>query len=105
MCTLLQGSNSLELKSCTEANEEITVCKTGLMYQNNVPPEPFPALLNSKVAITDIVDVNTESNTMTIFADIILVWNDSAISLHGGNDSRYRLEISQNTRGRKILDQ
>jgi hypothetical protein len=78
----------MELNSCTEPNEEIAFCKTGLVYQNNAPPNPLPTQLNSVVVITNIVDVNTESNTMTIIADITLKWNDSAVSLHGGNDSR-----------------
>jgi hypothetical protein len=94
ICALVvRGSNSLKLDSCSEASDKITLCKTGLMYLNNVPPEPFPAILDTWVIITDIVDVNTESNTMTIFADIVLAWNDSGISLHGSNDSRYRFHI------------
>jgi hypothetical protein len=89
---VLQGNgyvHCLKLKSCHDISaEEMSICKTGQVYKNNAPPEPLPTKLSSMVYITDILDVNTEANSMTIIADIIVSWNDSALSLHGGNDSK-----------------
>jgi hypothetical protein len=69
ICALVRGSNSFKLNYCSEENDKVTIRKNSLMYLDNFSPEPYPTILNTVVRITDIVDVNTESNTMTIFAD------------------------------------
>ncbi len=73
------------LKLCSELSEKLKICKMSESYVNNDPPEPQPATVHPVLDIYDITEINEADQTLTIFADILISWEDPGISFTDSN--------------------
>ena len=47
----------------------------------NWPPEPRPVLITPIVNIKDILDIDPNMKTLTVFIELILLWNGRILKL------------------------
>ena len=93
--TILIFSNLVvngELKLCTQTKVSSTnqLCKKMESKRPNWPPEPRPVLITPIVNIKDILDIDPNMKTLTVFIELILLWKDFEISvLKGKGHQRY----------------
>ena len=81
-----------ELKLCTQTKVSSTnqLCKKMESKRPNWPPEPRPVLITPIVNIKDILDIDPNMKTLTVFIELILLWKDFEISvLKGKGHQRY----------------
>ena len=79
------GLGASKLKLCSEKSERPQICKMDESYVNNDPPEPHPATVYPVLDIYDITEIDEADQTVTIFADILISWEDPGISFTATN--------------------
>ena len=75
---------SLELISCNDSNVSIQgdyICKIDPNYDKTKIPGTLPLILDSRIYITDITEVNEEDNSITLHAIFNVIWIDPGLSL------------------------
>ncbi len=73
--------SSSTMKICSEPSTKDKLCQMNQDYSHNEPPMPHPAEVEVVVDVYDISEINEELQTLTMFADIIISWNDPEVSV------------------------
>ena len=78
------------LKDCSNVtSSSLTICKLEHDYHPGAVPEPKPLKVQMQIRILNIVDLNWEENSMTIFVQLMTLWNDSRITVKSGAENKY----------------
>ena len=78
------------LKLCSNVtSSSLTICKLEHNYHPGEVPEPKPLKVQMQIRILNIVDLNWEENSMTIFVQLMTLWNDSRITVKSGEENKY----------------
>ena len=76
------------LTTCNElSSPKGKLCFVNDTYDKSQPSGPHPNYVNSHLWIHEIVDFNAEEQTITIFADFFVEWNDTRIQLKDSEDN------------------
>ena len=70
------------LESC--ASKDVTklqLCTLEDAYDTSLPSEPWPVTVKNSVTVLDVVELNPDDNTLTIFVQLKVLWNDTGLSL------------------------
>jgi hypothetical protein len=68
------------VKPCNENHIGLSLCKINATYDKTFPPNP-PMYLHQSVKLWDILDFNTEEQTVTVFLQLFTWWNDTRLTL------------------------
>ncbi len=74
-------------KLCSEISEDPELCKMNPIYKNNKPPKPWPLPVYVTIEIYDVIEINAADQTLTIFAMILVSWEDPELSFSSRNYS------------------
>ena len=69
--------SSYSLKSCAEKHEKIELCykrKNG--YRN-----PLPVILETDLHLKEIIDIDEDRNSISLFIDLWTLWTDFELDL------------------------
>ena len=69
-----------ELILCSKNVSRIHVCKKQANHRPNVTPYPRLCVIKPVVDIKDILNINVEKKTITVYLYIILQWIDDSLS-------------------------
>ena len=81
-----------KLKLCSEPVDEIQLCKQKNDYRANDPPrilsytDPKPAILTPILNLQNVLDVDHDKKSMTIYFTIEMHWNESRIGISTPDD-------------------
>ena len=56
-------------------------------YDEYVVPKPHPLELKPQISLFDIIRIDEERNSITIFMELFMNWNDTRILLTAKNES------------------
>ena len=56
-------------------------------YDEYVAPKPHPLELKPQISLFDIIRIDEERNSITIFMELFMNWNDTRILLTAKNES------------------
>ena len=73
----------------SQVSSSLTICKLEHDYHPGEVPEPKPLKVQMQIRILNIVDLNWEENSMTIFVQLMTLWNDSRITVKSGAENKY----------------
>ena len=74
-----------ELKSCQDDSLlEGAFCFVNSTYDKSYPSEPFPNFVSSYLWIHEFVDFDTKHQTITMFAEAFVEWNDTRLGIKSG---------------------
>ena len=69
-----------DLILCAEKVSRVQICKKEANYRPNITPYPRLCVIKPVVDIKDILDINLEKKTITVYLYIILQWIDNSLS-------------------------
>ena len=69
-----------DLILCSEKVSRVQICKKETNYRPNITPYPRLCVIKPVVDIKDILDINLEKKTITVYLYIILQWIDNSLS-------------------------
>ena len=78
---LLSLISSFKIQDCRNKTTIKTVCKLVENYEVGLPSEDRITLMNLKIFILDIVDLDWTAKTMTIFIELWSFWKDPRITI------------------------
>ena len=84
----IQINESKDIPYCSEQSERIQLCKNNLEHSPNRPPKPYPVLVNATIDLKDVLNVDADMETITVFAKIVLMWHDFGISVITPNNTK-----------------
>ena len=67
--------------------DNIQICKKDNTHTINRPPKPHPLIVIPILDLKDVHDVDVERETLTVYAKIVLWWEDFSISVITPNDT------------------
>ena len=70
-----------KLKLCSEPVDEIQLCKYQNEYRANDPPNPKPAILTPILTIQNVLDVDHDKKSITLYFTIELHWKESRLNV------------------------
>ena len=73
-----------ELKSCSEEQEQQTICFNALKGEKKYV-SPFPVVLNTKFSIQEIVGIDENEQSITTQVIFWIIWKDSQIDHSNGS--------------------
>ena len=82
MIIYLSQCEALDIFSCNDTNPKMTgdfICKVNNNYDNTNVPGTLPLILDSKIAIDDITEVDETHKSITVQVWIALEWADSGL--------------------------
>ena len=68
---------SANLRSCSEKHEIQEVCFSGKKAYDI----PFPIVLDTDLHLKEIIEVNEDKNSVSLFIDLWTLWTDPGLSL------------------------
>ena len=68
---------SANLRSCSEKHEKQEVCFRGKEAYDN----PFPIVLDTDLHLKEIIEINEDKNSVSLFIDFWTLWTDPGLSL------------------------
>ena len=68
------------LKPCFEDQIGLRLCKIKASYDKTFPPNP-PMFLHQSITLYEIVDFDSEQQTVTVFLQLFTWWNDTRLTL------------------------
>ena len=69
-----------DLILCSEKVSRVQICKKEANYRPNITPHPRLCVIKPVVDIKDILDINVDKKTITVYLYIILQWIDNSLS-------------------------
>ena len=75
---LIEGE---EIKTCVDRVFTSQLCTTDSEYSVFNPPKPWPLVLNPMVDIKDVIDIDEEKQTMTVYIYMSLSWADDSLKV------------------------
>ena len=82
MIIFLSQCEALDFFSCNDTNPKMTgdfICKVNNNYDNTKVPGTLPLILDSKISIDDITEVDETHKSITIQVWIALKWADPGL--------------------------
>ena len=76
--TLIEGE---KIKTCVDRVFTSQLCTTDSEYSIFYPPKPWPLALNPTVDIKDVIDIDEEKQTMTLYVYMSLSWTDDSLKV------------------------
>ena len=73
--------------SIEKITQDPYLCKLNNEHCSACPPKPWPAKITPIVNIKDILDLDKDKKSLTVFTEINLIWDDPAISVKTPNNS------------------
>ena len=80
LTSLLYSKTESSLILCSEKVSRVQICKKETNYRPNITPYPRLCVIKPVVDIKDILDINLEKKTITVYLYIILQWIDNSLS-------------------------
>ena len=72
------------LSLCSDPSiEKLSICKNVENYDKSFPGDPIKVY--NSVTVLDIVEFNADDNTITLFVQIMVMWNDTRLTLTTGD--------------------
>ena len=71
------------LELCSKPTNVTKLCKLKIDYQTNKPPRPWPCIITPYIDLKNVMDVDHDKKSMTLYVNLITSWYDKALSLHG----------------------
>jgi len=72
------------LSLCTDPSiDKLSICKNVENYDKSFPGDPIK--VRNSVTVLDIVEFNADDNTITLFVQIMVMWNDTRLTLTTGD--------------------
>ena len=86
---LLISQISAQLSFCDEENKTagIRLCHIPDNYDKSFPPNPQPMHLELTMNVIDIVEFNQDARTVTLFLQVLTIWNDTRLTLKSNDPS------------------
>ena len=69
------------LPHCSEDVDKVQICRTKFGYDKSFPSKPWPMLIENTVRVVDVVELNTNENTLTILVQLMVLWDDPGLTL------------------------
>ena len=83
---------STVLPLCSQEPSDFTqlpsLCQESKKFSTSEYPEPTPAKIESRVRIKQLLAVDEDDETFTLFVDFVLTWNDTRVGVKLGNESQ-----------------
>ena len=73
---------------CSAEVNKPKLCKHDRNMVANVPPDPLPVNVTPVLDLKNILRVDTERETVTVFMRIVLQWKDMGISVNTPNKTK-----------------
>ena len=84
--------DSTALLLCTSDPKQFTelpsLCRSSNEYSTSEFPEPSPVHIESRVRIKQLLAVDEDDETFTLFVDFVLTWNDTRVGIKKGNETK-----------------
>lgn len=79
-----------EFAPCDQS-EQVKVCHEGKSYvSSDFPVGSVPCPINVTMQVKDVIEINEEKHTITLFLDIFVTWTDERINVNqDDNDERF----------------
>ena len=77
------------LLNCPENSNKTTICTRNIDYKSDRVPRPIPRDITSIIDVKDIIGINENEKTMTIYLHLIMEWEDPQLDVTGPEGNRY----------------
>ena len=77
------------LLKCPEDSNKTIICTRNEDYKSDRVPRPIPRIITSIVDVKDIIGINDNEKTMTIYLHLIMEWEDPQLDVTGPEGNRY----------------
>ena len=84
--------DSTALPLCASDLNQFTIlpslCRNSNEYSTSEFPEPSPVHIESRVRIKQLLAVDEDDETFTLFVDFVLTWNDTRVGIKRGDETK-----------------
>ena len=63
--------------------DKLSICQNVQTYDKSFPGDPIKVY--NSLTVLDVVEFNPDDNTITLFVQIMVMWNDTRLTLTTGN--------------------
>ena len=78
-----------KLLECQENSNKTTICTKNVDYKSDRVPRPIPRDITSIIDVKDIIGINENEKTMTIYLHLIMEWKDPQLDVIGPEGNKY----------------
>ena len=82
-----------KLFNCAENSNETIICTRNADYKSDRVPRPIPRNISSIIDVKDIIGINENEKTMTIYLHLIMEWEDPQLDVKGPEGNKYIIRL------------
>ena len=82
LLTIFIATEGILLK-CPENSNKTIICTRNIDYKSDRVPRPIPRDITSIIDVKDIIGINENEKTMTIYLHLIMEWEDPQLDVIG----------------------
>ena len=80
---------SCVLHSCSESVPITQLCNRFENYRANTAPKPWPVIVNPILDFKNILEIESDEKTMTVYINFIMNWIDQEIYVNPADGKKY----------------
>ena len=80
--TIFIATEGMLLK-CPQKSNKTIICTRNIDYKSDRVPRPIPRDITSIIDVKDIIGINENEKTMTIYLHLIMEWEDPQLDVIG----------------------
>ena len=86
-----------KLLKCPEKTNQTIICTENEDYMSDRVPRPIPRKITSIIDVKDIIGINEDEKTMTVYLHLIMEWQDPQLDARGPKGKKYVIRGSIHT--------
>ena len=79
---ILQATSERNLESCSQITNVTKLCRKNADYNPWAAPKPWPTNVTPTVDLKNVIDVDQDKKSLTVYLYLITYWYDSEIFVH-----------------------
>ena len=80
---------SCVLQSCSQSVSITQLCNRFENYRANTAPKPWPVIVNPIIDFKNILEIESDEKTMTVYINFIMNWIDQEIYVNPADGKKY----------------